>query len=91
MNAVIETLASTESTQDVRVSRDVLPSVARNFTQPTRPASPPLRQARERWSSSLCQNDLQCLLQIIEGDLIPQLLNSYSPARHAPDNRLTPG
>jgi hypothetical protein len=91
MNAVIETLASTESTQDARVARDVLPSVARNFTQPTRPATPPLRQGRERWSSSLCRSDLQSLLQIIESDLIPQLLNSYSPARHAPDGRLISG
>ena len=91
MNAVIETLASTEAAQDVRVSRDVLPFLARNFTQPTRRAPAPLRQARERWSSSLCPADLQCLLQIIEGDLIPQLLTSYSPARHAPDDRLTSG
>ena len=41
----------------------------------------------KRWSSSLCDRDLQCLVSVIEDDLIPQLLSGYSPARHAPDDR----
>ena len=52
------------------------------------------RVARQRtdWCSTLGERDLQCLLQILEADLIPQLLNSYSPARHAPLDRFeSPG
>ena len=41
----------------------------------------------KRWSSSLCDRDLQCLVSILEDDLIPQLLGEYSPALHAPDDR----
>lgn len=43
-----------------------------------------LVQSRTQWCSSLGERDLQCLLQVIEGRVIPQLLKSYSPARHAP-------
>lgn len=47
------------------------------------------RPRARRWSSELCEQDLQCLLQIIETDLIPQLLSSYSPARYAPSELIT--
>ena len=44
-----------------------------------------------RWHSSLCASDLQCLLQVIESELIPRLLNGYSPARDSPqDLRASP-
>ena len=41
----------------------------------------------KRWSSSLCDRDLQCLVGILENALIPQLLGKFSPAVHAPDDR----
>ena len=43
-----------------------------------------LVRSRTQWCSSLGEQDLQCLLQVIEGSVIPRLLTSYSPARHAP-------
>ena len=91
MNAVIETQASIEAVREARVVRETLPSGTRNSTPLSVPARLPLRQAKPRWNSSLSDQDLQCLLQIIEADLVPQLLNSYSPARCAPDDRLTSG
>ncbi len=42
------------------------------------------RHADGRWHSSLCASDLQCLLGVIESELIPRLLNGYSPARGLP-------
>ena len=39
---------------------------------------------RTRWKSGLSPSDLQCLLSVIEGELLPRLLTEYSPARHAP-------
>ena len=89
MNAVIETQASIEAVLAGRTTRENLPSGTRVSTPLAVPARSPLRQARQRWNSSLSDHDLQCLLQIIEVDLVPQLLNSYSPARCAPDDRLT--
>ena len=60
----------------------------RRFSSVARPLAPVgPRGGRERWSSSLCEHDLQCLLDVIEVDLLPQLLNSYSPARYS---RLAP-
>ncbi len=55
----------------------------------TRPAfvSRPRPSGGKRWSSSLCDRDLQCLVGILEDDLIPQLLSTFSPARHVPDAR----
>ncbi len=51
-----------------------------------------LVQGRTQWCSSLGEHDLQCLLRVIEGRVIPQLLNSYSPALHAPLARIeSPG
>ena len=38
----------------------------------------------EQWCSTLDQNDLTCLLKVIESQLIPQLMDSYSPARGLP-------
>jgi hypothetical protein len=89
MNAVIETHASIEAVLEGQAPRENLPSGTRISTLLSVPARLPLRQARQRWNSSLSDQDLQCLLQIIEADLVPQLLNSYSPARYAPDDRLT--
>ncbi len=91
MNAVIETGASTEAVREDRASQANLPSGTRNSTPLPAAARSPLRQARQRWSSTLCDQDLQCLLRVIEADLIPQLLGGYSPARYAPDDRLTSG
>lgn len=47
------------------------------------PRRPPRFGKTHRWSSALCEQDLQCLLQVLECDLIPQLLTGYSPARYA--------
>lgn len=91
MNAVIETQASIEAALEDQATRENSPSGARISAPSSVPARLPLRQARQRWNSSLSNLDLQCLLQIIEVDLVPQLLNSYSPARYAPDDRLTSG
>lgn len=44
----------------------------------------PGRNPRAPWKSDLSPADLQCLLQVIEGELIPQLLREYSPARCSP-------
>ena len=43
-----------------------------------------LSRASRRWNSSLGEQDLKCLLQILEADVIPQMLRGYSPARHTP-------
>lgn len=52
-----------------------------------------LRERRERgrrrvsadaWSSSLNQADLACLLQVIEGQLLPRLLRDYRPSHRSP-------
>ena len=91
MNAVIETLESIGTVVEGHAVRAVLPSGTGYTSQSLAPASLPLRQARQRWASSLCDTDLHCPLQILEVDLIPQLLNGYSPARHAPDARITTG
>jgi len=91
MNAVIETLASIGSVQEGRTTRENLPSGTGNSAKLPSTARLPLRQAKQRWSSSLCDQDLRCLLQVIEADLIPQLQSSYSPARYAPDDRLSSG
>ena len=84
MNAVIEKLASIETVLDAQGTHDA--SLA-----PRVPARLPLRQAKQRWCTALCDEDLQALLQILEVDLIPQLVNNYSPARHTPDQRLASG
>ncbi len=42
------------------------------------------QHAEGRWHSSLNASDLQCLLRVIESELLPRLLNGYSPARGLP-------
>ncbi len=87
MDDVVEQLGYNETVGDVHVTRAMRAS---SLARPGRfvgrvPSS--LQRARERWDTSLNDADLACLLQVLEQDLIPQLLNSYSPARHAPLDR----
>ena len=73
MSVVIEAPTRAESIFATR------PSEAR--TRQQRPA--PRGRRHERWTSTLSPGDLNCLLKVIEDDLLPQLLTDYSPARHA--------
>ncbi len=57
---------------------------AKDFLDLSRLVPPVLRPARAPWCSSLSATDLQCLLQVIEAELIPQLVRGYSPARCSP-------
>ena len=91
MNAVVETLACSATLGETKADRDDSPAAIRNSGSWPAVARLPLRQARQNWTSSLGDADLQCLLQVLEADLIPQLLNSYAPALHASDVRLTSG
>jgi hypothetical protein len=80
MSEVIELLLN-ESIQEVMRTRILSAELAPDPRQ----ASPPIsRRVREAWSSSLCDADLQCLLQVIETELIPRLISGYSPARCLP-------
>jgi hypothetical protein len=74
MNSVVESLQSERSI----VGTEAHGVPLRNF-KPAAWARPP-----ERWKSALSPEDLQCLLQIIEHELIPRLAFGYSPARQAP-------
>ncbi len=38
----------------------------------------------EQWCSTLDSKDLSCLLRVIESQLLPQLIDSYSPAGGLP-------
>ena len=50
-----------------------------------RPLPRPLHKARPTgWSSSLSEGDLACLLQVIESQVLPRLLQSYRPADRSP-------
>ncbi|MEO8937100.1 MAG: hypothetical protein ABI277_15380 [Burkholderiaceae bacterium] len=80
MSEVVELLAIDAAVQDVG------PVLSPGFIFPGAAVAPtkPLRFGKaHRWSSALCEQDLQCLLRVIECDLIPQLLTGYSPARYA--------
>jgi hypothetical protein len=79
MNEVIEPLMRNEPIQEVLIVRR---PPAEIFPDP-RLARPVVWRARI-WSSSLCEADLHCLLQVIEAELIPQLISDYSPARCSP-------
>ena len=61
---------------DVRSSRGLTTERVRTKATP--------RRRDEHWCSSLSREDLACLLQVIEGQVIPQLLNGYSPAKASP-------
>ena len=43
-----------------------------------------VRAPREKWSSSLDPQNLQCLLAILENSVIPQLIGGYSPSAVTP-------
>lgn len=80
MSEVIELLALHAVVEDVR---PVLLATTGLLGATAVPTGPPRLARQQRWSSTLADQDLQCLLGIIECSLIPQLLTSYSPARHA--------
>lgn len=89
MSAVIEAKARVEPVLEVGTTDQQTPSSGLFSGHLSGLARSPLRQAKQRWSSSLSAQDLQSLLQIIEADLVPQLLSGYSPARCSPDERLS--
>ena len=74
MSVVVDPLQSEKSIVRTEPRRGPLPHIS-----PARWGRP-----REQWKSALSQEDLQCLLQVIEGDLIPRLVAEYCPARQAP-------
>ena len=51
---------------------------------PRVPGVPGVTRPREPWKSTLAPHDLECLLRVVEDELIPRMLADYSPARHAP-------
>lgn len=89
MSAVTEAKARVEAVSQVGTTDEQTSSSGRFSGHLPDLAKSPLRQAKQRWSSSLSAQDLQSLLQIIEADLVPQLLSGYSPARCSPDDRLS--
>ncbi len=83
MSEVMESLAINEKILNALRNAGALRAVAAPSHGVRREAGESLAR-RTQWCSSLAERDLQCLLQVIEGRVIPQLLSSYSPARHAP-------
>ena len=81
MNEVIEPLMINEPIHEVPVAGR---SPATKFLDARFAGSPIARRPRVSWSSSLSDPDLQCLLRVIEAELIPQLISGYSPARCSP-------
>lgn len=82
LNDVMATFVGSAPIREVRANRrsTTTPSM-RPGPRPAPAAAPvPSRCAREHWSTTLSEDDLENLLQILEADLIPQLLSSYSPA-----------
>ena len=48
-------------------------------------AAPRVARPRARiWQSSLSTHELDCLLAVLETDLIPRLVRDYAPARQKP-------
>ncbi len=84
MSGMIESLAFDQTILQAQDAGESLANGALYFCAPMPFAKLKPLPAKKVWSSSLGEHDLQCLLQVIEGHLIPQLLNSYSPARYAP-------
>jgi hypothetical protein len=75
MSTVVESLQSERSVVGTDTHRGPLHN---------RMPAPRARPHEHRWKSALNAEDLQCLLQVIEGELIPRLVTEYSPARQAP-------
>lgn len=47
----------------------------------------PSATARKRtpeWTPTLAAADLECLLRVIEGELLPRLVSAYVPSRASP-------
>lgn len=84
MNEVIEALGSNETLPAVLAAPDYLPGSVESLRWGPSGLRRSDTRVSGRWSSTLCQQDLQCLLQVIETDLIPRLLSGYSPAASAP-------
>lgn len=84
MSEVMESLAINEKILNALRNTGASRAVAPQPSTVRCEAGESLTRSRTQWCSSLAERDLQCLLQVIEGRVIPQLLNSYSPARHAP-------
>lgn len=84
MSEVMESLAVDETILNAMRNAGALRAAVPLPRSVRRGAGEGLTQSRKQWCSSLGERDLQCLLQVIEGRLIPQLVSSYSPARHAP-------
>jgi hypothetical protein len=83
MNEVVEPLMVNEPIREALIDR---PSPAEICPDDRPPSLTDARRAHGAWSSSLPEADLQCLLQVIEAELIPQLVSGYSPARSFPQD-----
>ena len=84
MSAVFESTTFDTRPLEVSETRQRQLSAGRYGLAPAPAQFDGLRRASRRWNSSLSERDLNCLLQILEADVIPQMLRGYSPARHAP-------
>ena len=84
MSEVMESLAIDEKILNALRNAGALRAVVSPTRGGQREGRQGLAPSRTQWCSSLGERDLQCLLQVIEGRVLPQLLSSYSPARHAP-------
>lgn len=81
MNDVIATIAGSATIQEVQTTRTrrATPANRSGVRHGAVGVQLPSRCAREHWYSTLSEDDLENLLQILEADLIPQLLSGYSP------------
>lgn len=89
MAAMMETLGTDELVLEVPYQQ--APTLATpRAPRAKSPATTPRKAVEEKWCSTLAPRDLRCLMSVIEQQLMPQMLQAYSPARCLQDQLSDP-
>ena len=86
MARTLETLGTDELVLEVPSQHAPTPRAPRARSHPTTPR----KAVEEKWCSTLAPRDLRCLMSVIEQQLMPDMLQAYSPARCLQDKLSDP-